>query len=437
VNHPHPRKPASARLVGAAGSLLAARDGTVPCLPAACRSGDHAASRVHLFLLVRRSRWLLLTMLVLFGWMTPGTPLPGLPGATREGLLLAADNLERFLIALAVVALILKVLPPVRLVAGIRSLLAPLALLNLSRDRIAVRLALTMQEVESSRNGNEVNQPAAGRVLLLPSQAFAATDVLFALLSAGIAACRVAGMRHCAGTRIRRFDLLRLAVAGRGGARCRMHSNRRCPWLPMVRRGSSAPGGPMPVSMRWPRWCISIPTPCVRTRPGCGGSTPICRRALRYAGLSRLPTDFMRASPRWADAIVTSCSIADERPGLMSGRVGWYHRPLDADAMAQAGALLFGEHDFSAFRAAECQAKSAVKTLRRAEVQAPWRPAGVRFRGQRLPAPHGAQSGRCAGVCGQGRSSAGLARGASCRARSCPRGTYLRRQRALFRRGRL
>jgi tRNA pseudouridine38-40 synthase len=58
-----------------------------------------------------------------------------------------------------------------------------------------------------------------------------------------------------------------------------------------------------------------------------------------------------------------------ERPGLMSGRVGWFHRPLDADAMAQAGALLLGEHDFSAFRAAECQAKSAVKTLRLAAVQ--------------------------------------------------------------------
>lgn len=58
-----------------------------------------------------------------------------------------------------------------------------------------------------------------------------------------------------------------------------------------------------------------------------------------------------------------------ERPGLMAGRVGWYHRPLHADAMTQAAGLLLGEHDFSAFRAAECQAKSPVKTLRRAEVR--------------------------------------------------------------------
>jgi len=57
-----------------------------------------------------------------------------------------------------------------------------------------------------------------------------------------------------------------------------------------------------------------------------------------------------------------------ERPGLMARRVGWFHRPLDADAMARAARLLLGEHDFSAFRSIECQAKSPVKTLRRADV---------------------------------------------------------------------
>jgi tRNA pseudouridine38-40 synthase len=58
-----------------------------------------------------------------------------------------------------------------------------------------------------------------------------------------------------------------------------------------------------------------------------------------------------------------------ERPGLMARRVGWFHRQLDADVMAAAAALLLGEHDFSAFRAAECQAKSPVKILRRADVR--------------------------------------------------------------------
>lgn len=57
-----------------------------------------------------------------------------------------------------------------------------------------------------------------------------------------------------------------------------------------------------------------------------------------------------------------------ERPGLTAARVGWYHQPLDVAAMAAAAAHLLGEHDFSAFRAAECQAKSPVKTLARAAV---------------------------------------------------------------------
>lgn len=56
------------------------------------------------------------------------------------------------------------------------------------------------------------------------------------------------------------------------------------------------------------------------------------------------------------------------RPALASDRAGWYHRPLDIAPMRQAADLLLGEHDFSAFRAAECQAKSPIKTLQIAEI---------------------------------------------------------------------
>ncbi|HUI95542.1 MAG TPA: tRNA pseudouridine(38-40) synthase TruA, partial [Xanthobacteraceae bacterium] len=43
-------------------------------------------------------------------------------------------------------------------------------------------------------------------------------------------------------------------------------------------------------------------------------------------------------------------------------------RPLDADAMHTAAQRLVGRHDFTTFRAAECQAKSPVKTLDRLDV---------------------------------------------------------------------
>jgi tRNA pseudouridine38-40 synthase len=52
------------------------------------------------------------------------------------------------------------------------------------------------------------------------------------------------------------------------------------------------------------------------------------------------------------------------RPALHHGRVGWFHLSLDAAAMRVAAAHLSGEHDFSAFRSSECQAKSPVRTLR-------------------------------------------------------------------------
>jgi tRNA pseudouridine38-40 synthase len=51
------------------------------------------------------------------------------------------------------------------------------------------------------------------------------------------------------------------------------------------------------------------------------------------------------------------------RPGLAAPYVGWFHQPLDVEKMRAAAALLVGEHDFSAFRSSECQAKSPVRTV--------------------------------------------------------------------------
>jgi tRNA pseudouridine38-40 synthase len=53
------------------------------------------------------------------------------------------------------------------------------------------------------------------------------------------------------------------------------------------------------------------------------------------------------------------------RSALQAQRATWVHRPLDAARMQAAAGALVGEHDFSAFRAAECQAKSPVRRLER------------------------------------------------------------------------
>ncbi len=56
------------------------------------------------------------------------------------------------------------------------------------------------------------------------------------------------------------------------------------------------------------------------------------------------------------------------RPALDHNRVWWVAMPLDVERMAAAAQHLIGQHDFTTFRAAQCQAKSALKTLDRLDV---------------------------------------------------------------------
>ncbi len=56
------------------------------------------------------------------------------------------------------------------------------------------------------------------------------------------------------------------------------------------------------------------------------------------------------------------------RPAVAARYAGWFHLPLDVDAMREAAALLVGQHDFSAFRSSECQAKSPVRSLSSIEI---------------------------------------------------------------------
>jgi tRNA pseudouridine38-40 synthase len=51
------------------------------------------------------------------------------------------------------------------------------------------------------------------------------------------------------------------------------------------------------------------------------------------------------------------------RPSIDQGRVGWAFKALDGDAMRAAADLLMGEHDFTSFRASQCQALTPVKTI--------------------------------------------------------------------------
>ena len=56
------------------------------------------------------------------------------------------------------------------------------------------------------------------------------------------------------------------------------------------------------------------------------------------------------------------------RAPLLHNRAGWVFRPLDVERMQEAAQCLLGTHDFSAFRAAECQAKSPVKEMQEVQI---------------------------------------------------------------------
>ena len=62
--------------------------------------------------------------------------------------------------------------------------------------------------------------------------------------------------------------------------------------------------------------------------------------------------------------------ILNRRPpaAVEEGFVWHVSKPLDEAAMHEAAQLLVGQHDFTSFRASECQARSPVKTISRIDV---------------------------------------------------------------------
>lgn len=59
----------------------------------------------------------------------------------------------------------------------------------------------------------------------------------------------------------------------------------------------------------------------------------------------------------------------EHRHPLYENRTGWSFRPLNPDAMREAAAALIGEHDFSAFRSSQCQARSPVRSMESLQIR--------------------------------------------------------------------
>lgn len=133
-----------------------------------------AISAARLRLLLRRTRWIMFSLLLIYAYATPGDALfmqLGSFSPTREGLLDGLLQLGRLLCALAALAVLLTRLDQQQLVGGLYTLAYPLRYLGLSRERIAVRLALTLHYAESAMLDTAADWRGAIEQMLAPARA--------------------------------------------------------------------------------------------------------------------------------------------------------------------------------------------------------------------------------------------------------------------------
>jgi energy-coupling factor transport system permease protein len=123
------------------------------------------------FQLLRRTRWVLFSLLLIYAYTTPGQPVFeafGVFSPSREGCLDGVLQLVRLLSALAALAILLSRLERPQLITGLYTLFAPMQWLGLSRERFAVRLALTLYYAEASMSRRTENWQDGLRSLFEP-----------------------------------------------------------------------------------------------------------------------------------------------------------------------------------------------------------------------------------------------------------------------------
>ena len=118
--------------------------------------------------LVRRMRWIMLSLILIYAFSTPGQPLLTLLGdwgPSWEGLVDGVIQLTRLLAIIAGLAILLDRLQQQQLISGLYTMFAPLQWIGQSRERVAVRVALTLQYAESAMLCESRNWQASLRSL--------------------------------------------------------------------------------------------------------------------------------------------------------------------------------------------------------------------------------------------------------------------------------
>jgi energy-coupling factor transport system permease protein len=105
----------------------------------------------HFSQLIKRMRWLFLSLLLVYGYATPGEYLAFLPlnvAPSFEGLHLGLMQIAKLLIAVASLSALFASASKSQLMAGLWTLLSPLRLVGLNVERFTVRMLLTLHYVE-------------------------------------------------------------------------------------------------------------------------------------------------------------------------------------------------------------------------------------------------------------------------------------------------
>jgi len=103
--------------------------------------------------LIRRTRWILISLLIIYAYTGAGEalwPSLGVLSPGFDGMMNGLLQLLRLLSVLAGLSILLTLLSTSQLIAGIYTLLLPLQYFGVSRETIAVRLALTLHYAEQS-----------------------------------------------------------------------------------------------------------------------------------------------------------------------------------------------------------------------------------------------------------------------------------------------
>ncbi len=130
-----------------------------------------ALSPQRLYKLLRRTRWVMISLLAIYGYVTPGEPVWAAAGPlspTLQGVADGALQACRLGIALAGLSVVLGLLDQKQLVGGIYALAYPLQVLGLSRERAAVRLALTLSYAETAMRESAADWRATIERMLAP-----------------------------------------------------------------------------------------------------------------------------------------------------------------------------------------------------------------------------------------------------------------------------